>query len=291
LKERSGLLSIDKPEGITSFAVVAAVRRVLRCRKVGHAGTLDPAASGLLVLALGGATRALLFLPLEPKLYRFGVRFGVATDTLDKEGKIVRSGGAVPSAEALEGVLPRFCGVLSQVPPQFSAIKKGGVHAYSLARQGRSVELAARRIEVFSLRLVRYDPDAAEALLEVSCSGGTYVRSLARDIAEALGTCGYASSVRRLAAGNFHVDRALPFDKLDRVEGSMITVKEAVGGLPQVTVDVMQKKSLMQGNEIVCNVDGETVFAFDEENNLAAVLKKQPDQKYHPVKVFIKNNE
>jgi tRNA pseudouridine55 synthase len=291
-KCRDGFLTVDKPRGVTSFSVVAAVRHRFGEVKTGHAGTLDPAASGLLVLALGQATRLLPFVPLEPKIYRFGVRFGVETDTLDKEGKVLRSGGSIPSVASLEAVLPGFCGVLSQVPPQFSAVRKDGVHAYSLARQGRSVELAPRRITVFSLLLLLYDPAVGEALLEVSCSSGTYVRSLARDIAASLGTCGHASSIRRLATGNFHVDRALAFDKLDKADDAVIPVHEVLQGLARVTVDAAQEKQLAVGNAIVCEripvKEGNTVFAFDNGNNLTAVLNKEENGRYHPIRVFLK---
>jgi tRNA pseudouridine55 synthase len=282
-----GFLIIDKPSGVSSFAVVTAVRRRFGGVKAGHAGTLDPAASGLLVLALGKTTRLLPFLPLEPKRYCFGVRFGTMTDTLDADGSVVESGRPLPSAAELETVLPRFCGMLSQVPPEFSAVRVGGVRAYSLARQGLRVELAPRRIEVFSLRMMQYDPAAGEAFFDVSCSGGTYVRSLARDIAGALGTCGYASSVRRIAAGKFHVDGALAFDRLDRAEEALLPVHEILQGLPQLEVNEEQKGKIAQGSDIICEAPHDTVFAFDDGNNIQAVLKRKGDGRYHPVRVFI----
>jgi len=287
-----GFLNIDKPAGMSSFAVVAAVRRCLGAAKAGHAGTLDPAASGLLVLALGKFTRLLPFVPLEPKQYRFGIRFGVQTDTLDADGNILKTGGRIPDRGALEAVLPRFCGVLSQVPPDFSAVKVGGVRAYILARQGRRVELVPRRIEIFSLTLLQYDEATGDAMIEVSCSGGTYVRSLARDIAESLGTCGHASSVRRFAAGIFHVERALPFTGLDGAAEALLPVHEVLRGLPRITVDAAQKRKIAQGCDIILEripaKEGDTVFAFDNEDNLVAVLRKKRDGSFHPVRVFLK---
>ncbi|MGA2508286.1 MAG: tRNA pseudouridine(55) synthase TruB [Chitinispirillaceae bacterium] len=291
-----GFLCIDKPEGMSSFAVVAAVRRRFSGVKAGHAGTLDPAASGLLVLALGNATRLLPFVPLEPKQYRFGIRFGAQTDTLDADGTIVKIGGSIPSAAAFEAALTGFCGESMQAPPEYSAVKVGGVRAYRLARQGRRVELAPRRIEIFSLHAFEYDEAAGQALLEVSCSGGTYVRSLARDIAETLGTCGYASSLRRIAAGNFHVDRSLVFDALDRVKEALLPVYEVLRGLPRVTVDTAQKGQLARGCDIIVELaentestDGNSpIFAFDVEKNIVAVLKRKEGTTYHPVRVFLK---
>ncbi|MBN2189244.1 MAG: tRNA pseudouridine(55) synthase TruB, partial [Chitinispirillaceae bacterium] len=162
-----GLLTVDKKEGITSFSVVAAVRRRFGGIRTGHAGTLDPAASGLLVLALGNATRLLPFLPLEPKRYLFGVRFGSQTDTLDADGSIIKSGGSLPGAAALEAVSARFTGKTMQVPPGFSAVKIGGVRAYKLARQGRRVELAPRPIHIHSLSLLSYEGASGEASFEV----------------------------------------------------------------------------------------------------------------------------
>ncbi|MCK7516136.1 MAG: hypothetical protein MZV70_77280 [Desulfobacterales bacterium] len=144
-------LSVDKPCGPSSFAVVAAVREALCGVKAGHAGTLDPAASGLLVLAAGSATRLLPFLPLEPKRYRFGVQFGVQTDTLDSEGRVIRDGGIIPEPGAIEAVLPRFSGTLSQIPPEYSAVKIDGVRSYRLARAGVRRRWL-RNIKIFSRR-------------------------------------------------------------------------------------------------------------------------------------------
>lgn len=284
-----GFLPVDKPAGLSSFSVVAAVRRRFHGVKTGHAGTLDPAASGLLVLALGRATRLLPFVPLEPKVYRFGVRFGVQTDTLDADGVIIKSGGNVPERAALEAVLPRFVGETAQVPPDYSALKVGGVRAYKLARQGRRPGLAPRRITIFSLKLTGGDEAAGTAEFEVSCSAGMYVRSLARDLAGALGTCGHASFVRRTAAGGFDVDRALAFAELDAAEENVLPIAAVVGGLPKITVDEDMTRALRQGRDIVVASapDGETVFAFNGGDDLVAVLKGGGDKgRFHPVRVF-----
>lgn len=281
-----GFLSIDKPGNCSSFSVVAAVRRELHGVKVGHAGTLDPAASGLLVLALGNATRLLPFVPLEPKHYRFGICFGTETDTLDAEGSVLRSGGSIPDSSALEKVLQRFCGVLSQVPPDFSAVKIHGVRAYSLARKGKRPGLAPKRIEIHSLQLMQYDAAAGRALLDIACSGGTYIRSLARDIAASLGTFGHASPIRRIAAGKFHVEQALAFEKLEQVGEYIRPVSDVLRGLPSISVDAGQRAQLVQGRDIVCGKSDDIVYAFNNEDTIVAVLKRKEDGRYHPVKVF-----
>jgi tRNA pseudouridine55 synthase len=234
-------------------------------------------------------------MPLEPKQYRFGVLFGTQTDTLDADGSVVKSGGCLPEAAVLEASLARFTGMIMQVPPEFSAVKIGGVRAYKLARQGRRIELAPRRIEIYSLSLLRYDGTSGEASFEVSCSGGTYIRSLARDIAESLGTCGYASSVRRTAAGSFYVDGALAFNALEHAEEALLSVSEAVRGMPRVLVTPAQKKKLEQGSDILCEgfdvkekgKSCNVIFAFDNDDDLAAVLTKKENCRYHPVKVFV----
>jgi tRNA pseudouridine55 synthase len=270
------------------------VRRHLGGVKTGHAGTLDPAASGLLVLALGSATRLLPFMPLEPKTYLFGIQFGVQTDSLDAEGTVVKSGEPLPDRAALEAVIPSFTGKISQVPPDFSAIKIKGVRAYALARKGQRLDLAARQIRIWSLRLLAYNQENGRAELEVSCSGGTYVRSLARDIAAALGTCAYAPAVRRTGAGVFSVERALAFDKIAEAASAIIPVWDAVQGQPLAIVGKDWLSRLREGRAITCGtVEGavgaekdQTVFAFDESRNLVAVLKRKEGKAFQPVKVF-----
>jgi tRNA pseudouridine55 synthase len=290
-----GFLAIDKPCGPSSFALVKSVRRQLGGVKTGHAGTLDPAASGLLVLALGSATRLLPFMPLEPKTYLFSMQLGTQTDSLDAEGSVVKSGGPIPEQAAIEAVLPSFTGTISQVPPDFSAVKIQGVRAYVLARRGQRLDLAARKVRIGTLRLVAYDRSAGRAELEVSCSGGTYVRSLARDIAAALGTCAYAPAVRRISAGVFSVECALAFDKIAQAASAVIPVWDSVQGQPRALVGREWLARLREGRPITCNTvegaDGaekdQTVFAFDDSRNLVAVLKRKEGKTFQPVKVFV----
>lgn len=291
-KDSEGFLLIDKPCGPSSFTVVAAVRRALATKKTGHAGTLDPGASGLLVLAVGSCTRLLPYLPLEPKVYQFGVQFGCETDTLDSEGQIIKSNGRIPSENEVRAALPVFTGLLQQKPPGFSAIKVGGRRSYDLARKGEAVELAAREIQIHALRMLRFDGIAGTAELEVVCSGGTYVRALARDIAEKLGTFGYASSIRRISTGRFGVDRALGFEKIAEAQHSLLKAGEVFMDQPRITLNDAQMKRLTTGGDCIFEqlageMFPELLFAYDDSDRLVAVLKKVDGKRYHPEKVFL----
>lgn len=209
----SGWVVVDKPLGLTSTDVVSRVRRLFNAQKAGHAGTLDPLATGVLPVALGEATKTVPFMLDASKRYRFTIRFGEATATDDAEGVVTETSPARPSDAEIEAALPRFSGEIEQVPPVFSAIKVGGERAYDLARAGETVELKARRVTIHEIRFIgQPDPDHAE--LEILCSKGTYVRSLARDLARALGTVGHVSALRRTAHGPFREQSAIPLDNL-----------------------------------------------------------------------------
>lgn len=273
---------------------MSLVRRLLGCAKAGHAGTLDPQASGLLLIALGNATRLLPFLPLEPKKYRFEIQFGSQTDTLDAQGRVIISGNAVPRRNACEDVLSRFRGPIMQVPPQFSAVKVKGRRAYRLARRGESVVLPEREVVIHDLTLVRYNEPSGQALLEVSCSGGTYVRALARDIAAALDTCGYALSVRRLSIGAFTVENACMLESGNRLNEKIISAYNACGDLNRIIVDDEPRIArLRNGRTVVCKelpdggARGQPIIAFNGRHTPVAVLRRAKDDLCRPVKVFI----
>ena len=209
----SGWVVIDKPLGPTSSDVVNKVRRAFNAQKAGHAGTLDPLATGVLPIALGEATKTVPFVIDATKSYRFTIRFGEQTSTDDAEGEVVRTSPARPADAEIEAMLPRFQGPIEQVPPAFSAIKVDGERAYARARAGEAVEMKPRPVAIHEIRLVsRPDPDHAE--LEISCSKGTYVRSLARDLALALGSAGHVSALRRTRHGPVREAAAIPLDKL-----------------------------------------------------------------------------
>jgi tRNA pseudouridine55 synthase len=208
-----GWLVLDKPVGMTSTHAVSVVKRVFQARRAGHAGTLDPLASGLLPIALGEATKTVPFVMDGRKIYRFTVRWGEERDTDDAEGRVTRTSAERPSVEAIRGLLPRFTGSIAQVPPKYSAVKIDGERAYDLARDGEEVELEARPVEIHRLDLVE-TPDADHTVLAAECGKGTYVRALARDIGRALGCLGHVAALRRTAVGPFTEAIAIQLDAL-----------------------------------------------------------------------------
>ncbi|TYO99719.1 tRNA pseudouridine synthase B [Geothermobacter ehrlichii] len=236
-----GLLLIDKPEGVSSFDVIRRVRRIAGVKRVGHGGTLDPFASGLLTVALGSATRLLEYLLGEDKIYRATMRLGQQTDTQDLTGRIVCE--TRPDEEViarLEEVLPRFVGEIEQTPPMYSALKKDGVPLYKLARRGEEVDRRPRRVQIHALRLGAVQ--GYDVSFEVHCSKGTYVRTLAHDIGQALGCGAHLRTLRRLAAGAFHVDAALRFDELEtmdreRLRRQLHSPLQAMAGYPVARLD------------------------------------------------------
>jgi len=226
-----GWLNLDKPLGLSSAQAVARARRLFGAAKVGHGGTLDPLASGVLPIAFGEATKTVAWVMDGAKAYRFTLRFGVATGTDDAEGDIVATSDARPTDAALCDALTRFQGAIEQRPPAFSALKVAGQRAYALARAGAEVDLASRRVEVHEIQLLeRTDPD--HAILRVRCGKGTYIRSLARDIAQALGTVGHVAALRRTACGPFQEGDAVTLDTLTAVgRGAPLQWRTTPGGL------------------------------------------------------------
>ena len=220
-----GILIVDKPIGPTSHDIVGLIRRLAATKRVGHGGTLDPFASGVLPVFLGRGTRLVEFHLTDTKAYRATVCFGASSSTDDLEGELTPAAGPAPDQAALEAALSAFTGPIAQRPPAYSAIKVGGRRAYALARAGETVELAARQITIQALSLVAWDgadPDRPIAILDVTCSAGTYIRSLARDLGEHLGSAAYLGALRRTAAGPFTIDDVVSLD----------TVRDATAGGP-----------------------------------------------------------
>ena len=251
-----GWVVLDKPMGMTSTQAVGAVRRLFEAQKAGHAGTLDPLATGILPIALGEATKTVPFAVDGEKAYRFTMRFGVETDTDDAEGKVVRTSDVLPTLEEIESVLPDFTGEISQVPPAFSAIKVDGERAYDLARAGEDVVLEPRWIVVEDLRLVDM-PDAATAVLEAECGKGTYVRALARDIGRVLGSAGHVIALRRTRVGPFDEQMSVQLAALhDAAEAGDIgrllqPVETALDDLPGLSVSPGDAASLSRGQAVL----------------------------------------
>ena len=247
-----GWLLVDKPVGATSTAVVNKARWAYRAQKAGHAGTLDPLASGLLAVAFGEATKTVPIAQEGLKTYRFTVRLGQQTSTDDAEGEVVATSDARPSDAELSGALGAFIGEIEQVPPQYSAVRVEGERAYDLARDGVEMELAARPLWVESLDLVaRADPDHAE--LELVCGKGGYVRSIARDLGAALGCHGHVSALRRTSSGGFSVEHAMAFDQFDAIreaetQPNLLPLQAGLTDLPEIKVNETQAARLRNGN-------------------------------------------
>jgi tRNA pseudouridine55 synthase len=248
----SGLLIVDKPSGMTSHDVVVRVRRRVRGARVGHAGTLDPAATGVLLVLLGKATKLAETLMDERKEYEARIRLGRETDTGDATGRVLREhAGAMPSREALERALDAFRGEIDQVPPMVSALKVGGKRLYTLARAGTSVPRAPRRVRIDALELRAFEPPLAA--LRVVCGRGTYLRAIATDLGERLGTGGMLDALRRTAIGPFCADRATPVEELEGLLRSgawrerLIAPSEALAHLPGVVVSEAHAPRLLHG--------------------------------------------
>jgi tRNA pseudouridine55 synthase len=236
LSDRNLWININKPEGITSARVVAIVKRITKAKKVGHGGTLDPFASGVLPIALNKATKTAEKMMAATKKYRFGITFGQFRDTDDVEGKCTESTDSRPRVEDLISVLPKFVGKISQTPSRFSAIKINGKRAYDLARSEVEFEIPKREIEIFSLSLISFGENYSE--FEVECSKGTYVRSLARDICVASKQCGYVSKLVRLRVGDFIFPESISLDALK--SGLTYAPRFLDGSLHNISQDVFK---------------------------------------------------
>jgi tRNA pseudouridine55 synthase len=242
------LLCIDKPDGMTSFDVVRRVRHVTGYRRVGHAGTLDPFATGVLVLGLGPATRLMRFLAEGSKVYEATVFFGSETDSEDRTGTCVRESARVPVADEVQAVLAGFTGRIQQVPPRLSAIHIDGERSYRRARRGEEVELPVREVFVHELELVGYD--LPRARLRISCGGGTYIRSLARDLGRVLDSAAHLEELRRTEVGDFGEDRAVPLDEFEEYwqsGGRGFDPSDLVGGWPCLRLDAARVTAVRQG--------------------------------------------
>ncbi len=250
-----GWIVIDKPQGMTSARVVARVRAITGAAKAGHAGTLDPLATGVLPIALGEATKTVAWVMDGAKAYRFTVRWGEARDSDDSEGVVTATSEARPGAAEIEAALPRFVGAIEQTPPTYSAIKVDGRRSYALARADEAVELEPRPVRIDAFELIGVtDPDHAE--FEVRCGKGVYIRSLARDLGRVLGTFGHVSGIRRLAAGPFAEDDAISLDHLDTLGHSappssyLLPVETALDDIPALALTETQAEHLRHGRPV-----------------------------------------
>ena len=272
----SGWLVLDKPTELGSTQAVGKVRWLFDAKKAGHAGTLDPLATGVLPIALGEATKTVPFVTDGEKSYRFTVRWGARTNTDDAEGEVIETSDERPSREAIEALLPRFTGAIEQVPPAFSAVKIDGERAYKRAREGESVEIAARTVEIDAFRVVSHAPD--ETVFEIDCGKGTYVRALARDLGRALGCQGHVTQLRRTFVEPFEESDAVPLSRLLEVEGDhdaldalLMTPRQAMTGFTELRLDENAAQRVRMGNAVV--VRGRDA-PLDEEDVCAIVKGK-----------------
>nr|WP_246696668.1 tRNA pseudouridine(55) synthase TruB [Methylobacterium planeticum] len=253
-RDVSGWVILDKGVGMTSTHAVAVVKRAFNAKKAGHAGTLDPLASGILPIALGEATKTVPFVMDGRKAYLFTVAWGIETDTDDAEGRPVATSQDRPTREAVEAALPRFIGAIEQVPPRFSAIKIAGERAYDLARDGEVVELQARQVQIDHLSLVEHGPD--RTVIAAECGKGTYVRALARDLGRRLGCYGHVSALRRTRVGPFVEADSCNVATLEAAgpEGSLPhlrAVETALDAIPSVAISRDMALRLMRGQPVI----------------------------------------
>ncbi len=256
----NGWLILDKPQGLTSTQALARVKRLLQPKKAGHAGTLDPLATGLLPIALGEATKTVSFVMQRRKVYRFTVRWGAKTNTDDAEGEVQARAGHRPSADEITAQLARFVGDIEQRPPQFSAVKVKGERAYAIARKGGTSDLPPRPVTVHSLQLIDA-PDADTAIFEATCGKGVYVRAIARDLGEQLGCYGHVEALRRLQVGPFCQEDMILLAKLEELRNTaqqhdglaalVLPVATALDDIPALAVDLCDAVCLKRGQRVL----------------------------------------
>ena len=249
----NGFVNVLKPVGATASDVVVCVKHVLHEKKVGHLGTLDPGASGVLPVAIGQGTKLFNFLTNKVKYYRAYFTFGVTTDTLDSYGEVTERSEVLPTPEQLADALAKFVGKIDQLPPAYSAISVGGVRAYDLARKGVSVELKTRPVEVYSFELIaQKSPDTF--VVDIKCSGGTYIRSLARDVASACGTVGYMSALIRLQSGCFDIKDAYTLDEIrEKKEACILPLDYPLNDVETYVFDDARFDDINFGRRVACN--------------------------------------
>jgi len=300
-KQISGILNIVKPAGMTSHDVVARVRQIIGQRRVGHAGTLDPSATGVLVVCLGQATRVAEYLMASDKVYRAQIHLGVSTDTHDAEGEVTATAEVDVSEEEVRRALVFFIGSIQQVPPMYSALKRKGVPLYKLARQGITVEREPRPVEIYNIELLKWN--SLLVTIRVKCSPGTYIRALARDLGQELGCGAHLQSLTRLASGHFTLEEAVSLDELAEVfaQGNyqefIHPLDEALLDFEPLVVDAQAEKRIRQGQQVeapplpppIAGGGEREKFcrAYSQEGELIAILRYDPQTGlWQPKKVF-----
>jgi len=288
----SGVLVVDKPVGLTSHDVVQIIRKGTGIHRAGHTGTLDPRASGVLVILIGPAVRLSEYVSASDKRYQAVVSLGTSTDTYDADGRVVNTSPVNISEEQFEDVLTKFIGEIEQIPPPYSAVKVKGKKAYDLARKGEEVDLQPRKIQVYSLELLEWAPP--EVVIDVYCSSGTYVRSLAHDLGEELGCGAHLVGLRRTKSGRFTLRDAVPLRKLrDSFDAGnwyqyLIPAAEALSDWPSIELSHTQVDDIRHGHRIpVVDQVGKLARGISEQGELVALLELDATtNEWQPKKVF-----
>lgn len=298
VRRMTGILIIDKPEGMTSFDVVAKARRICGERKCGHSGTLDPMATGVMTLLFGGATGFLNYLPSHDKEYIAQLKLGTVTDTLDITGKVLEERKFNVTAEEFAAAAKRFKGEITQLPPMYSAISVGGERLYDLARKGIEVDRPERQVNIYRIDILESDEANGIYKIDVACSGGTYIRSLVADIGEALGCGAVLSSLRRVKANSFTISESVTLEGLEKAktEGKiaelLIPIDKALSEYPEITVSPAQAARFSNGGplslERLHNCKAKGLYrVYDGENNFLGLGENDGKSELGIAKVFI----
>ncbi|HET6615025.1 MAG TPA: tRNA pseudouridine(55) synthase TruB [Dehalococcoidia bacterium] len=290
-----GFIVIDKPAGVTSFAMVSLMRRLTGVRRIGHAGTLDPLATGVLPVAIGVATRFIEYLDDEAKTYVATVRFGITTDTYDADGEVTaRADASKLTREAVEAAFARFVGEIEQTPPAYSAIKVAGKPLYRYAREGAEVAISPRRVRIDAIRLLSFDAERAEATIEVDCGKGTYIRSLAHDAGQALGCGAHLTALRRTRSGGFGIEEAHTRDAIARAAAEetldelLLAPDRAVERRPAAIFADARSRDVLSGRDLRIERASEADLcrAYSVEGAFLGLLRNLGEGSWHPEKVL-----
>ncbi len=259
-----GVILVDKPKGMTSFSLASKVKRLTFSKKSGHAGTLDPLATGVMAVMLGNATKLSEYLTSEDKRYTASIRFGLTSDSMDLDGQIILKRECNFSEEDLINAIKKFTRKITQIPPKYSAIKVNGRKLYSYARAGEEVEIPSREVEIYEFNLLSFDKEKYEAVVDVYCSKGTYIRSLANDLGEELGCGALLTDLRRTQSGNFHIEHCVSLEELSEENADLsekiIPCDKVIDFMPVAVVSDEYEKALKNGNPIpsdAVTADGE----------------------------------
>ncbi len=289
----NGWIILDKPQGISSNQALRKIQYLLHAKKAGHIGTLDPFATGVLPLAFGEATKLIPYLEGNEKTYEFTLQFGTATTTDDTEGEICETSSKIPSLAEIETAIPHFLGTISQIPPKFSAIHINGQRAYDLARSGADFDIPARQIAIKELKLLAYRPQSGDADYRVTCSKGTYIRTLGHDIAAALGTCGHLTALRRTKNGFFNLSDTILLDNLKNIlykDAGVYPLLPVETFLCDITVIALtQEDALKLKNGQTLSAQGFAPFngtAAACYNNKLIALVENKENNISPIRVF-----